>query len=70
MTLHFDRYIAARPQEAEMMRSMPLAATPKLMMAVTGPLVGVVSGIVIGLFALAAGKLIRRPLVPTIKTAG
>ena len=66
--LLFDRYISGHAQEAAMMKSIPLAATPKLMMAVTGPLVGVVSGIVIGLFALA-GKLIKRPLVPTVKTA-
>jgi hypothetical protein len=65
----FDRYVAGHPQEAAMMKSMPLAATPRLMMVITGPLVGLVSGIAIGLFALAAGKLIRRPLVPTIKTA-
>jgi hypothetical protein len=67
--LLFDRYVARHPQEAAMMKSMPSVAAPKLLMAVTGPLVGLVSGIVIGLLALAEGKLIRRPLLPTIKTA-
>jgi hypothetical protein len=65
----FYRYIAGHPEESAMMQSMPLAATPKLMMAVTGPLVGLVSGIAIGLFALAVGKLIKRRLVPTVKAA-
>jgi hypothetical protein len=66
--LLFDRYIAGHPQEAAMMKSMPLADTPKLMMAITGPVVGLISGVIIGLLALAAGKLLRRPLAPTIKT--
>ena len=67
--LLFDRYIAGHPQEASMMKSMPFPNAPRLMMALTGPVVGLVSGIVIGLLALGAGKLIKRqPAVPT-KTA-
>jgi hypothetical protein len=66
--LFYDRYIAGHAQEAAMMKSMPLANAPRLMMALTGPVVGLVSGILIGLLALGAGKLIKRPLVPTIKT--
>jgi hypothetical protein len=68
--LFFDRYIAGHAQEAAMLNSMPLANAPRLMMAITGPLVGLVSGIVIGLLALGVGKLIKRQLVPTIKTTG
>ena len=51
-----------------MMKSMPLADAPRRMMAITGPVVGLISGVTIGLFALGAGKLIRRPVAPTIKT--
>lgn len=38
---------------------MPLPDSPRVMMLMTGPLVGVVSGIVLGLFAFIAGKLVK-----------
>ena len=56
--LLFSTYVANHPKEAAMMKTMPLS--PRLMMGLTGPLVGVVSGIVLGLFAWVAGKFIRR----------
>jgi hypothetical protein len=52
----FDQYIAHHPREAEMMAGMPLA--PKAMMAVTGPIVGVVSGIVLGILALIVHRMV------------
>ena len=52
----FDQYIAAHQKEAAMIKSMPLS--PRVMMALTGPLVGIVSGLVLGLFAFVAHKLI------------
>jgi hypothetical protein len=55
----FRTYLAAHAREAAMMRSMPLADSPRLMMALTGPVIGVVSGAVIGLLAMLAGKLMR-----------
>ena len=54
----FDRYVGNHPQEAEMMTKMPLA--PKVMMVVTGPIVGVVSGLILGLFAVIAVRFVRR----------
>ena len=57
--LLFDQYIVHHAKEAEMMTRMPLA--PRVMMAVTGPVVGVVSGLVLGFFAWVAGKLVKRP---------
>jgi hypothetical protein len=56
--LLFDAYIANHPAEAEMMTSMPLPDSPRLMMAITGPVIGVVSGVVIGLLALGAGTFV------------
>jgi len=56
--LLFDSYVANHPREAEMMTRMPLA--PKVMMVVTGPVVGVVSGLVLGLFAVLARTIVRR----------
>ena len=56
--LLFDRYIANHPQEAAMMSSMPLPDFPRLMMALVGPVIGVVSGLVIGAFAVLAAKIV------------
>jgi hypothetical protein len=57
--LFFSRYIATHAQEAEMMKSMPLSLSPRLIMALTGPIVGVISGLIIGLFALIAGAFVK-----------
>jgi len=53
----YARYIAAHPREAEMVRNAPMS--PRLMMALTGPVIGVISGAVLGLFALVAARLLR-----------
>jgi hypothetical protein len=50
-------YLAGHPDEAKMAANM---SSPRLMMALTGPLIGVVSGVVLGLFALVAWKLAKR----------
>jgi hypothetical protein len=55
--LLFEQYVAQHAQEAEMMKSLPFS--PRLMMVMTGPVVGVVSGLVLGLFAFAASKLVK-----------
>src|SRR6185369_15300485 len=48
--LLFDSYIATHAREAAMGRNMPLA--PRVMMIVTGPVIGLFSGLILGLFAL------------------
>ena len=58
--LLFDAYIANHPSEAEMLTKMPLPDSPKLMMLITGPVIGFVSGIVLGLFAFAEAKIIKK----------
>ena len=62
--LLFDRYIANHPQEAAMMSSMPLPDSPRLMMACVGPVIGLASGVVIGVFAVIAAKLTGRHKAP------
>ena len=58
----FHQYITNHPQEAAMMSSMPAPDSPRLMMGLVGPVIGVVSGALIGLLALLARKLLgRRP---------
>jgi hypothetical protein len=52
----FDTYIASHPREAAMATQM---GSPRLMMVVTGPLVGLVSGLILGLFSWAASKVIK-----------
>lgn len=56
--LLFDAYIANHAREAAMMQNSPLP--PRAMMLIVGPCIGVVSGIVLGLFAWIASKFIRR----------
>ncbi len=45
-----DSYLPRHPDEAAMMTKMPMPDSPRLMMLMTGPLVGVASGLVLGLF--------------------
>ncbi|MBA4408394.1 MAG: hypothetical protein C0397_03095 [Odoribacter sp.] len=56
----FDTYIANHPQEAAMMAKMPLPDSPRIMMLGTGPLVGLISGLVLGLFAIIASKIVKK----------
>jgi hypothetical protein len=57
--LLFDAYVARHPAEAAMAASMPLS--PRVMMLVTGPVIGVISGLVLGLFAFIASRFVKRP---------
>src|SRR5262245_21820593 len=61
--LFFHQYMVNHPQEAAMMSSMPMPDSPRLMMMLVGPVIGAVSGAVIGLLAVVAGRLLgRRPV--------
>ena len=53
----FDKYIAAHPKEAAMMMQAHWAA-PKVMKLVTGPAIGLASGIVLGLLAWGMSKFV------------
>jgi hypothetical protein len=54
----FDDYVARHVEEVQMMSGMPLS--PRLMMLLTGPVIGLLSGMVLGLFAFIAAKIIRK----------
>jgi hypothetical protein len=54
-------YLARHAQEAEMLAKMPRPDSPRLMMLMMGPVVGIASGLVLGLFAWIARKLVARP---------
>jgi hypothetical protein len=57
--IFFDRYLANHAKEAAVMATSPMAASPRLIMTLFGPVVGIISGAVIGLFAFVAGKLVK-----------
>jgi hypothetical protein len=56
----FDQYLAHHAKEAGMMRSSTTPIPPRLLMACVGPVIGVVSGVLIGLLALVAVWILRR----------
>ncbi len=53
-------YLAVHPPEADMMQRLPPSVSPRLIMAITGPFIGIISGVVIGLLAFIAAKLVRK----------
>lgn len=57
--LLFQQYVARHPAEMASMATMPLSLThhPRMLMAAMGPVIGVISGIVLGLFAVVAHKV-------------
>jgi hypothetical protein len=55
-----DSYLARHPDEAAMLTKMPMPDSPRLMMLMTGPMVGIVSGLVLGLFSFVAAKIMKR----------
>ena len=64
----YDRYVYGHPQEAALLVSMP-THHHRTVMAIMGTMVGLVSGAVIGILALVAGKLVKAPAVPNKSAA-
>lgn len=57
----FFTYIANHPEYMKMLENSPmLAGHPRRMMVVTGPIIGVISGLVLGLFAWVASKIFKK----------
>lgn len=57
--LLFHQYIANHPAELEQMQAMPLGDHALRLMLILGPFIGLVSGLILGLFAFIAGKLVK-----------
>ena len=53
-------YLAHHQQEMEMMAKMPMPDSPRLMMLAVGPFFGIVFGLILGLFAFIASKLVKK----------
>jgi hypothetical protein len=59
-TIHillFHFYADNHPKEVEMMGKMFLPKHPRLMMLISGPCIGLISGLVLGLLAFIASKI-------------
>jgi len=57
--LLFSQYAAHHAEEMARMSSMAFGNHPRRMMLIIGPIIGVVSGFVLGLFAVVAHRLVR-----------
>ncbi len=55
--LLFNTYIANHPEEAAVIKNMPLHDSPKLLMLLTGIVFGIVSGLLLGLLSFFASKI-------------
>jgi hypothetical protein len=53
-------YLTNHPQEADMFTKMPIPDSPRLMMLLTGPLVGIISGLILGLFSFLGSKILQK----------
>jgi uncharacterized membrane protein len=42
-----------------MLTTMPMPDSPRLMMLMTGPVIGLISGLILGLFAFIASKIVK-----------
>ncbi len=58
--LLFESYIANHAEETAMITKMPLPDSPRLMMLITGPVIGIASGLVLGLFAFLASRILKK----------
>jgi hypothetical protein len=57
--LLFDKYAAGHAYEALMAARFAQLGSPRVVMALSGPVVGLLSGIVLGLFAVVASKFVQ-----------
>lgn len=58
--LLFSTYMTNHPQEAAMAAKMPMPEHPRLMMLIMGPVIGIISGLIQGLFAFIASKIVKK----------
>lgn len=58
--LFFDTYSANHPEYLKMFESGQIDIDPRIFMLVTGPIFGVLFGIILGLFCWIAGKIYKK----------
>jgi hypothetical protein len=65
--LLYKTYIMNHPAEDARMQSLPMpwSIHPRRMMLVIGPIVGIISGLILGLFAFVASKIWKPKVTPS-----
>ncbi|MBM2816516.1 MAG: hypothetical protein HW421_3278 [Ignavibacteria bacterium] len=58
--IFFGTYIAHHPEQAAMMQSNPMPVSHKTLMLITGALIGIITGLILGLFSVIANKIIKK----------
>ena len=58
--LLFSTYIVNHAEEMKMMADWPLNTHPRIMMLLMGPVIGIVTGIILGALSFGASKLFKR----------
>lgn len=58
--LFADTYLEYHKAEAAMMLNSPTGISVRAMMLVMGPVIGIISGLVLGLFSFIASKIVKR----------
>ena len=56
----YQPYVASHPEETNMMAQMQIPINPCVMMLITGPIIGVLSGLILGLFAFISSRIVRK----------
>jgi hypothetical protein len=67
--LLYNDYLARHANEVAMMGKMNSTLSPQILMLITGPIVGIISGCVLGLFAWVASKMVNGTKSPTYTTS-
>jgi uncharacterized membrane protein len=52
--------MALNPNMMAMNTNMPMPTHPRMMMLIMGPIIGIISGLILGLFAFIASKMIKK----------
>ncbi|HEV7620697.1 MAG TPA: hypothetical protein VGO09_03135 [Flavisolibacter sp.] len=60
--LFYTTYMNNHPEMASMSKNMPLQDHPRIMMLITGPVFGLISGLVLGLLAFIASKMVHKTI--------
>lgn len=60
--LFFNTYMANHLDEAAMMAETPMPTHLRLMMLITGPVIGIISGLVLGMFSFVASKVLKKKI--------